>query len=99
MLACRLGIPISLDVAFCCMSLRTSPCWVFDLDYVRSNTLSILKSSTMPTSVVGPYRVIHRIPKITQYLRAVWLLDIRGAHHHLVSHDLLQQALLSYQVL
>jgi hypothetical protein len=29
--------------------------------------------STSPTTDVGPYRVAHRVPKISQYLSAVWL--------------------------
>jgi hypothetical protein len=36
-----------------------------------------------PTSDVGPYRVAHRVPKVSQYLSAVWLVERELHPRHL----------------
>lgn len=54
-------------------SSPTSSCRMFNLDNVGSGSWSILNSSVLPTMVVGPYRAIHVVPKISQDLRAIRL--------------------------
>jgi hypothetical protein len=53
--------------------MLTSSCRMLDLDYVGSRLLLTLRFLILPTSVVGSYRAVHRVPKISQYLRTVWL--------------------------
>jgi len=50
-------------------------CSILITSALRHGQLACTRNS--PTSVVGPYRAIHRVPKVSQYLRTIWLVQVR----------------------
>ena len=56
----------------------TSSCGMLNLYHVGSVYTVSDVSQTANPGAVGSYWAIHGIPKITQYLSAIWLVTVRG---------------------